>query len=178
LYEYIEEIYGQPSLLKNEDDILEEAHPSSTYHETLFHNISELEEDEEWMPHVENEKEMCDVIKKEDLVEERPQEEPYYSLEYDEAIEDFVASPQEENNDEEYSHASIGNQDTFERQIYEENIDDISIQASITYLLHESKGLICYNHFQYFEFYDTSFSNLEKENLMEKPLFDEKHDKT
>jgi hypothetical protein len=50
------------------------------------------------------------------------------------------------------------------------------IQASITSPPHESKGLICYTPFQDFEFYDTSFSNLEKENLMEKPLFDEEHD--
>jgi hypothetical protein len=51
-----------------------------------------------------------------------------------------------------------------------------NIQASIPFPPHESKGLICYTPFQDFEFYDTSFSNLEKENLMDKPLFDEEHD--
>jgi hypothetical protein len=35
------------------------------------------------------------------------------------------------NDDEESSHASIGNQETFEGQVYEENLDDKSIQASI-----------------------------------------------
>jgi hypothetical protein len=36
--------------------------------------------------------------------------------------------------------------------------------------------LICYTPFQDFEFYDNYFRNLEKENLMEKPLIDEEHD--
>jgi hypothetical protein len=98
------------------------------------------------------------------------------SFKYYEAIEGFVASPQEENNDEESSHASIGNQDTFERQVYEENVDDMRIQASITSPLHESQSLICYTPFQDFVFYDASYGNLEKENLIEKPIFHKEHD--
>jgi hypothetical protein len=65
------------------------------------------------------------------------------------------------------SHASIGNQ---------KNLDDKIMQSSISSSLHKSKGLICYTPFQDFEFYDTSFRNLERENLMEKPLFDEEYD--
>jgi hypothetical protein len=53
------------------------------------------------------------VIDKDDLVEENHEEAPCLSLEDDESIED-VANPQEENDDEESSHASIGNQDDFE----------------------------------------------------------------
>jgi hypothetical protein len=83
----------------------------------LFPNISELEKDEEYVPHVEDVKEICD----DDLVEENPKEAPFLSLEDDEFIEDFVA---EENDDEEPSHASTGNQDTFEDQVCEEDLDD------------------------------------------------------
>jgi hypothetical protein len=68
LCDYIEAKYGEPSLLKLEDDLHEEAHPSPPSHEPLLHNISELEKDEEWMPHVENVKEMYDVIKKKTLL--------------------------------------------------------------------------------------------------------------
>jgi hypothetical protein len=40
LCDYVEEKYGEPSLLKLDDDLLEEAHPSPPSHEPLLHNIS------------------------------------------------------------------------------------------------------------------------------------------
>jgi hypothetical protein len=111
-----------------------------------------------------------DVTNIEHLVEEKPQEAPCISLEDDEFIEYFIAS------DKESSHASIRNQDTFEDQVCEENLDEKIIQEFSSSLPQESKGLICYTHFQDFEFYDTYFSNLEEENIMGKPLFDEELD--
>jgi hypothetical protein len=58
LCDYIEAKYGEPSLVKLEDDLHKEVHPSPPSHEPLLHNMSELENDEELMPHVENVKEM------------------------------------------------------------------------------------------------------------------------
>jgi len=69
----------------------------------LFPNISDLENDEEHVPHVEDVKEICD----DDLVEYKPEEAHFLSLKGDEFIKYFVG---EEKNDEEPSHTSIGNQ--------------------------------------------------------------------
>jgi len=44
---YIDTKYWEPSLLKHEDGLLEEAHPSPPSHEPPLHNISESEKDED-----------------------------------------------------------------------------------------------------------------------------------
>jgi hypothetical protein len=50
---YSDAKYGDPCLLNLDDDLHEEDHPSPPSHEPLFPNISELENDEEKLPHVE-----------------------------------------------------------------------------------------------------------------------------
>jgi hypothetical protein len=71
-----------------------------------------LNEHEEWIPYVEHIKGMYGVINKENLVEEDPQS----PLEDDEAMEDLVAPPLEEHNDEDSSNIFI------EDQAHEESI--------------------------------------------------------
>jgi hypothetical protein len=52
-----------------------------------------LENDEEHVPHIENVKEIHDVINIEDHIEENSQEAPCCPFEDDEFIEDFIATP-------------------------------------------------------------------------------------
>jgi hypothetical protein len=54
LCDYIEAKYSEPYLLNLDDDFHEDDHPTPPSHEPLLHNVSKLEKDEEWIPHVEN----------------------------------------------------------------------------------------------------------------------------
>jgi hypothetical protein len=64
-----------------------------------------------------------------------------------------------------------------EDHVYEEDIDDKSIQSSIHSPLHQSQGLMCSSPFQDLNFHETSFNNdLEEEKIMEEPSIDEEND--
>jgi len=39
LYDYVAKKYVKPHLMKHDDDLLDEGHPSPPFHDTLFHNI-------------------------------------------------------------------------------------------------------------------------------------------
>jgi hypothetical protein len=107
------------------------------------------------------------------------EEAPHFPIEEDEkAIEDLVAPPQEQSNDEESHQALEEHMDesphvSIEYQAHEENLIGDSTHASIS-TPHEDEGLVSYGLYQISEFDDLFMGDFEGDNLEDKPLNDDK----